>query len=97
VQLFSLFEANPQLIDLIVDIARPPRRLARYLGRNAQVLDAVIGGDFFADWPGAALPSRRDWPRRWRVQVDDYERKLDTARAGRRNGISASACITCAG
>ena len=53
VQVFSLFEANPQLIDLIVDIAATAPALARYLGRNAQVFDAVIGGSFFAPWPGA--------------------------------------------
>ena len=52
VQLFSLFEANPQLIDLIVDIADSAPELALYLSRNARVFDAVIGGDFFADWPG---------------------------------------------
>ena len=54
VQLFSLFEANPVLIDLIVDIAGTTPALARYLSRNAGVLDAVIGGSFFAPWPGKA-------------------------------------------
>ena len=52
VQLFSLFEANPSLVDLIIDIAATAPALARYLSRNARVLDAVIGGSFFADWPG---------------------------------------------
>ena len=52
VQIFALFEANPQLVALIVDIAGTAPALARYLSRNAGVLDAVIGGDFFADWPG---------------------------------------------
>ncbi|MCX7645826.1 MAG: glutamine-synthetase adenylyltransferase [Rhodobacteraceae bacterium] len=78
VQLFSLFEANPQLIDLIVDIAATAPALARYLSRNAGVLDAVIGGAFFAPWPGeaglaGALADRLG-------QVADYERKLDAAR-----------------
>ncbi|MEM0946603.1 MAG: glutamine-synthetase adenylyltransferase [Pseudomonadota bacterium] len=54
VQLFSLFDANPQLIDLIVDIAATSPGLARYLSRHSAVLDAVIGGGFFAAWPGAA-------------------------------------------
>ena len=78
VQLFSLFEANPQLIELIVDICATAPRLAQYLGRNAAVFDAVIAGDFFADWPGrgrlaAALGARL-------AGVEDYERKLDAAR-----------------
>lgn len=78
VQLFSLFEANPQLIDLLVDIVSTSPALAAHLARNAGVLDAVIGGDFFAEWPGpdalgldlgAAL-----------VEEQDYENKLDRAR-----------------
>jgi len=51
VQLFSMFEAHPALNQLIVDIASTAPALAEYLSRNAGVLDAVIGGDFFADWP----------------------------------------------
>ena len=79
VQLFSLFEANPQLIDLLVDIVSTSPALAAHLARNAGVLDAVIGGDFFADWPGsdalclelgATLAAELD-----------YESKLDRARA----------------
>ncbi|SEM43229.1 glutamate-ammonia-ligase adenylyltransferase [Loktanella fryxellensis] len=54
VQLFALFEANPALTRLIVDICATAPALAQYLSRNAGVLDAVIGGDFFVDWPGAA-------------------------------------------
>jgi [glutamine synthetase] adenylyltransferase / [glutamine synthetase]-adenylyl-L-tyrosine phosphorylase len=54
VQLFSLFEANPTLIDLIVDICGTAPGLSRHLSRNSSVLDAVIGGGFFADWPGEA-------------------------------------------
>ena len=56
--MFSLFEANPQLIDLLVDIVGTAPVLAQYLSRNAGVFDAVIAGDFFADWPGA-----RRWKR----------------------------------
>ncbi len=53
VQLFSLFDANPQLTRLIVDICATAPALASYLSRNSGVFDAVIGGSFFADWPGA--------------------------------------------
>lgn len=78
VQLFSLFEANPALVDLIVDIAGTAPQLARYLSRNAGVLDAVLGGSFWApmqdraalrDALGAALGA-----------VPDYEGKLNAAR-----------------
>ncbi|WP_111431739.1 bifunctional [glutamine synthetase] adenylyltransferase/[glutamine synthetase]-adenylyl-L-tyrosine phosphorylase [Rhodobacteraceae bacterium DSL-40] len=47
VQLFSLMEANPPLLDLLVDICGTTPELARYLGSNPGVLDAVINPDFF--------------------------------------------------
>ncbi|WP_071468489.1 glutamine-synthetase adenylyltransferase [Roseinatronobacter thiooxidans] len=78
VQLFSLFEANPQLIDLIVDICATAPRLAAYLSRNAAVFDAVIGGGFFAQWPGTAALHKELADRL--AQLDDYERQLDAAR-----------------
>ncbi|MGR3497209.1 [protein-PII] uridylyltransferase family protein [Citreimonas sp.] len=78
VQLFSLFEANPQLIDLLVDIVGTSADLGRYLSRNADVFDAVIGGDFFAPWPGRAT-LHQGLSRRL-AQEEDYERQLDMAR-----------------
>lgn len=78
VQLFSLFEANPQLIELIVDICATSPRLAAYLSRNAAVFDAVIGGGFFTAWPGTAA-LQKDLADRL-AALDDYERQLDLAR-----------------
>lgn len=78
VQLFSLFDANPQLIDLIVDICATAPGLAAYLSRNSGVLDAVIGGSFFAPWPGAEV-LRRSFDQALSGAAD-YEKKLDTAR-----------------
>ena len=78
VQVFSLFDANPQLIDLIVDIAATAPNLARYLARNSAVLDAVIGGGFFAPWPGSrALHQMLSGQI---SQIAGYEAKLDGAR-----------------
>ncbi len=79
VQIFSLFEANPALVDLIIDIAGTAPALARYLSRNAQVLDAVIGGSFFAPWPGVQALTR-DLGQKL-AEAGDYERQLDLARA----------------
>ena len=78
VQIFSLFEANPPLVDLIIDIAATAPALARYLSRNAGVLDAVIGGSFFAPWPGSS--SLTDELSKRMADAADYERKLDAAR-----------------
>ena len=78
VQLFSLFEANPQLIDLLIDIVGTAPALARHLSRNAQVFDAVLAGSFFADWPGveALCAALGDVLSR----ESDYENKLDATR-----------------
>ena len=78
VQIFSLFEANPTLVELIIDIAGTSPQLAKYLSRNAGVLDAVIGGSFWSPWPGTAA-LRADLTRVL-ADVPDYEKKLDTAR-----------------
>ncbi len=78
VQLFSLFEANPQLVDLIVDICATAPGLAAYLSRNAAVLDAVIGGDFFAPWPGVEALTTLLAERL--AAAPDYEARLTAAR-----------------
>ena len=78
VQLFALFDANPPLLDLLVEICAASPALSDHLSRNAGVLDAVIGGDFFADWPGpealtAALAAVL-------AKAPDHEARLDAAR-----------------
>ncbi|MFN3646793.1 MAG: glutamine-synthetase adenylyltransferase [Gemmobacter sp.] len=78
VQVFSLFEANPTLIDLIVDIAATAPELARHLSRNSAVLDAVIGGSFFAPWPGVAGLAQGLAAQM--AGAADYEKRLDLAR-----------------
>ncbi len=78
VQIFSLFQANPPLVDLIIDIAGTAPALALYLSRHAAVLDGVIGGSFWAPWPGLA-GLRQDLDRRL-SSAADYERVLGLAR-----------------
>jgi len=78
VQLFSLFEANPHLMDLLIDIVGTSPALAAHLSRNSAVFDAVIGGDFFADWPGQAV--LQDALSSLLAAEDDYEAQLDAAR-----------------
>ncbi|MFQ1700709.1 glutamine-synthetase adenylyltransferase [Loktanella agnita] len=78
VQLFSLFEANPQLTQLIVDIAATAPALAQYLSRNAGVLDAVIAGEFFAPWPGVV--GLREKLAAVLAAQGDYEAQLIAAR-----------------
>ncbi|WP_166415759.1 [protein-PII] uridylyltransferase family protein [Cochlodiniinecator piscidefendens] len=78
VQLFSLFEANPQLIDLLADICTTSPALAQHLSKNSSVLDAVLGGSFFAPWPG--MSQLREDLNEQLENYDDYERQLDGAR-----------------
>ncbi len=78
VQLFSLFEANPQLLDLVVNVVDTAPGLGQYLARNAGVFDAVIGGQFFSDWPGADV--LRTGLEAALAETSDYESKLDRAR-----------------
>ena len=77
-QLFSLFEANPPLMDLVVDVAASAPALAAHLSRNAGVLDAVIAGAFFAPWPGEdALAAELAAAM---AREADHEARLDAAR-----------------
>ena len=78
VQLFALFEANPQLLDLVTEICAAAPRLAAYLGRHSGVLDAVLDRSFFAPLPyAAALEAEL----RGRLETArDYEATLDAAR-----------------
>ena len=83
VQLFSLFEANPQLIDLIADICGISPALSAYLARHPEVLDGVLGGSFFLEWPGASglrAELSRHLARILAAPDGGYERALDAAR-----------------
>ncbi len=82
VQLFSLLKANPQLADLLINIVSVSPMLAAHLSRHAAVLDAVIGGDFFKDWPGQEALAT-DLEARL-AALDDYEQQLDATRAWQR-------------
>jgi glutamate-ammonia-ligase adenylyltransferase len=78
VQFFSLLDANPQLRDLMIDIVSTSPALADYLSRHSGVFDAVIGGDFFSDWPGQSRLID-DLARHIGTQ-QDYEARLDMIR-----------------
>ncbi len=78
VQLFSLFDANPDLTNLIAEISATSPALAQHLSRNSGVLDAVLAGRFFEDWPGLA-GLQEDLSKEFSA-VDDYEARLSAAR-----------------
>ncbi|NUH66323.1 glutamine-synthetase adenylyltransferase [Sulfitobacter sp. S0837] len=78
VQLFSLLRANPQLGDLLVDIVATSPALAAHLSQNSGVFDAVIGGDFFSEWPGQ--DKLTELLHAHLAQEADYELRLDGTR-----------------
>ncbi len=78
VQIFSLLDANPQLLDLLVDICATTPELARHLGRNAGVFDAVISSDFYKPLRGVE-ELRADLAAALE-RTADYQAALDLAR-----------------
>jgi glutamate-ammonia-ligase adenylyltransferase len=78
VQLFSLFLANPHLLNQVANICGSAPRLADYLARSPRVLDALLDPGFLG-----ALPSRDELDGSLREQLaaaPDYEASLDAAR-----------------
>jgi len=53
VQLFSMFQSNPQLLELIAEILGTAPRLAEHLARKANILDGVLTPGFFDELPSA--------------------------------------------
>lgn len=77
-QLFSLFKANPALLDLVATVLGSAPRLGGHLARRPILLDAVLSADFFAPLPDAAA-FRADLARVLRLAEDEQE-VLDAAR-----------------
>jgi glutamate-ammonia-ligase adenylyltransferase len=58
VQLFSLFKANPALIELVAAIMGSAPRLAAHLARRTLLLDSVLSPDFYTPLPPAPAMAR---------------------------------------
>ncbi len=78
VQVFSLFKARPELLDMLIDICTMAPDLARYLGQNPRVLEAVISAEFFKRLP--PLPELKDELAGELAHCGDYEQQLDMVR-----------------
>ena len=85
VQLFSLFLARPELLQLVAKIAGSAPRLAAHLARTPATLDALMDADFLK-----ALPTREmleDILRQQMARASGYEAKLNAARRFAREQI----------
>jgi len=78
VQLFSLFHANPALLDLLAEVMGGAPGLAEVLSRNPALLDGVLDADFLAGPPSRAeLEKSLDAAL---SQARDFEDVLDISR-----------------
>jgi len=78
VQILSLFQSNPALLDLVADIMGSAPILAEQLARNPILLDGVLGAGFSAEAPPrAALEAELD---RMLARADDFQDVLDQCR-----------------
>ena len=59
VQLFSLFLARPEFLDLLARILGSAPRLSLYLARNPATLDALLDADFLKTLPSRAAAGGR--------------------------------------
>ena len=78
IQIFSLFENNKQILDLLIDILGTSGALSEYLVKNTDVLDSVIAPEFWEIWP-----SRENLSSELEAKLEsemDYEAKLDSTR-----------------
>ena len=78
IQIFSLFENNKQILDLLIDILGTSGALSEYLVKNTDVLDSVIAPEFWEIWPSRKfLSSELELILKSEM---DYEAKLDLTR-----------------
>ncbi|MDA1088733.1 MAG: bifunctional [glutamine synthetase] adenylyltransferase/[glutamine synthetase]-adenylyl-L-tyrosine phosphorylase [Proteobacteria bacterium] len=78
VQLFSMFHANPQLLDLVAEILGKAPRLAEHLSNRPAVLDSVLTQDFFD--PPPARKALQEELNGLLGRTDNLEQKLDISR-----------------
>jgi len=78
VQLFSLFQANPQLVELAAEIMGTAPSLAEAVATHVHLLDAVLSPGFFDTPPGP--PALIAELARANEQARDYQDRLDIAR-----------------
>ncbi len=81
VQLFSLFQANPELVDLAAEIMGTAPRVAESIATRVHLLDAVLSPGFFA--PPPAKPTLIADLARANAQARDFQDRLDIARRWR--------------
>jgi len=78
VQLFSMFQANPNLLDLIANIIGKAPRLADHLSKSPATLDSVLTQDFF--YPPPEKSALEKELKKVLESYEYFEQKLDFSR-----------------
>ncbi len=78
IPIFSMFQRNPQQMELVADIMGTSPALAEHLGTHPQVLDGVLSRDFFGGLPDIA--ALKIDLQRMLESARDYQDVLDIAR-----------------
>ncbi|MCC7038168.1 MAG: bifunctional [glutamine synthetase] adenylyltransferase/[glutamine synthetase]-adenylyl-L-tyrosine phosphorylase [Alphaproteobacteria bacterium] len=78
IPIFSMFQHNPQQMELVADIMGGSPALAEHLGTHPQVLDGVLSRDFFGGLPD--ISALKTDLRRMLQSARDYQDVLDMAR-----------------
>lgn len=78
VQLFSVFSANPHLLDLIAHIMGSAPTLAESLSKNPELLDAVLYEDFYGPLP--SLAQMDDQLNELLKNCEDFEERMERLR-----------------
>lgn len=78
VQIFSLFAANPSLLELVAEIMGNAPRLSEWLRRNPSCLDAVLTEGFFED--AASPEALQEELKQALRQAGDFQDVLDIVR-----------------
>jgi [glutamine synthetase] adenylyltransferase / [glutamine synthetase]-adenylyl-L-tyrosine phosphorylase len=78
VQLFSMFQVNPQLLDLVAEVMGEAPRLAEHLARHSGLLEYVLTPDFFKPLPDVRK-LRKDLEKMLK-QARDFQDVLDISR-----------------
>lgn len=78
VQLFSLFQSRPELLDLLAELIGQVPALARELTHHSALFDAVLNPDFFSAFPDEETLCRE--ARTLLELAEDEEQALDVVR-----------------
>lgn len=80
IQLFSLFHSRPNLLELVAEVMGSAPRLAERLARRPQILDGVLGRDFFNPLPDRDILIRELNDALAQSQTGTPEEALDISR-----------------